>query len=197
MKLSKIKLNPDNPRTFDQTKIDKLKKSIEEFPKMMSLRPMVVDQKGIVLGGNMRLTALKQLGYKEVPDEWVRSADELTEEEKKRFVIADNVGFGEWDWELLKADWDKDVLKDWGMDEDLVDQWMIDVNDRNDDEWVGMPEFEAKESPLRLVIHFEEEEDRIEFLEKYPIKVLVRGSKTYSTWWPYKEKEDLKSVEYE
>lgn len=116
MKLSKIKLNPDNPRTFDQTKMDKLKKSIEEFPKMMKLRPMVVDQKGIVLGGNMRLTALKQLGYKEVPDEWVRQADELTEEEKKRFIIADNVGFGEWDWKELEANWDNKLLSDWGLE---------------------------------------------------------------------------------
>lgn len=83
---------------------------------MMKLRPMVINADNIVLGGNMRLKALKELGYKEIPDEWVRRADELTDDEQRRFIIADNVGFGEHDWDMLANEWDVDELKDWGLD---------------------------------------------------------------------------------
>jgi ParB-like chromosome segregation protein Spo0J len=116
MKLSDIKLNPNNPRVLRDEKFKKLVKSIQEFPKMMKLRPIVVDSENIVLGGNMRLKALQELKYKEIPDEWVKQANELTEEEKKRFIIADNVGFGEWDWDLLANEWDESDLNDWGVD---------------------------------------------------------------------------------
>lgn len=95
MKLSEIKRNPNNPRVIKDDKFLKLKKSIEEFPKMMKLRPMVINSDNVVLGGNMRLKALSDLGYKEIPDEWIKRADELTEDEQRRFIIADNVGFGE------------------------------------------------------------------------------------------------------
>ena len=83
---------------------------------MMHLRPIVVDASGVILGGNMRLRALQDLGYKEIPDEWVKRADDLTEEEKQRFIIADNVGFGEWDFEQLANEWDAEQLSDWGLD---------------------------------------------------------------------------------
>jgi hypothetical protein len=114
MKISEIKPNPDNPRVIKDNRFEKLCKSIQEFPKMMSLRPMVVDNDMIVLGGNMRLRALQHLGYKEIPDEWVRKADELTEDEKKRFIIVDNTDVGEWDYEALRA-WDQVNLDDWGV----------------------------------------------------------------------------------
>jgi hypothetical protein len=83
---------------------------------MMELRPMVINEDNIVLGGNMRLKALKDLGYKEVPEEWVKRASDLTEEETRRFIIADNVGFGEHDWEMLANEWDNEELKDWGLE---------------------------------------------------------------------------------
>jgi hypothetical protein len=116
IKLTTIKSNPNNPRVIRDEKFKKLVKSIEEFPKMMALRPMVVNEEMVVLGGNMRLKALKELGYKEVPDEWVKSAKDLTEDEIRRFIIADNVGFGEHDWEMLANEWDVDELSDWGLD---------------------------------------------------------------------------------
>tara|TARA_R110000796_G_scaffold86718_2_gene187516 strand:+ start:1092 stop:1667 length:576 start_codon:yes stop_codon:yes gene_type:complete len=116
IKLSTIKSNPNNPRVIKDHKFEKLKKSIEEFPKMMELRPMVINDDSIVLGGNMRLKALKDLGYKEVPDEWVKSAKDLTEDEQRRFIIADNVGFGEHDWDMLANDWDSLELDEWGLD---------------------------------------------------------------------------------
>jgi DNA modification methylase len=116
IKLATIKKNPNNPRVLRDEKFAKLVNSIKEFPKMMELRPMVVNDDDIVLGGNMRLKALAELGYKDIPDAWVKKASELTEEEQHRFIIADNVGFGDWDWEMLAVDWDVDKLTDWGLE---------------------------------------------------------------------------------
>jgi len=116
MKLSEIKLNPNNPRVIKDDRFKKLVKSISEFPKMMSLRPIVINADNIVLGGNMRLKALKELGYKDIPDEWVKRAEDLTEEETRRFIIADNVGFGEHDWEMLANEWNVEELSEWGLD---------------------------------------------------------------------------------
>jgi hypothetical protein len=116
MNIKDIKSNPNNPRIIKDERFEKLKKSIKEFPKMMALRPMVINQDNIVLGGNMRLKALKELGYTELPDEWVKRAEDLTDEEARRFIIADNVGFGEHDWEMLANEWDTQELEDWGLE---------------------------------------------------------------------------------
>lgn len=116
IKLSTILPNPSNPRLIKDDKFEKLCNSIKEFPAMMALRPMVTDVNNVVLGGNMRLKALQHLGYKEVPDEWIKKASDLTAEEQRRFIIADNVGFGEHDWELLRSDWDAQELEDWGVE---------------------------------------------------------------------------------
>ena len=116
IKISKIKSNPNNPRIIKDDKFKKLCKSISELPKMMELRPIVVDDNFIVQGGNMRLKALTELGYKELPDEWVKQAKDFTEDELKEFIIKDNVGFGEWDWDDLANNWDVEKLEDWGLD---------------------------------------------------------------------------------
>jgi len=120
MKISKIKSNPNNPRIIKDDKFKKLVKSLTEFPEMMSKRPLVcvtdVDGKIYPLGGNMRLKALQEIGHKEIPDEWVQMADEWTEEQRREFVIKDNVGFGEWDWDDLANNWDTEKLQDWGLD---------------------------------------------------------------------------------
>jgi hypothetical protein len=129
MKISEIKLNKKNPRLIKDYKFEKLKKSITEFPKMLELRPMIVDDQNVVLGGNMRLTALKDLGYKEISDNWVKRASELTEDEKQRFIIADNVGFGDWDWDILANEWDTDLLVDWGLD---VPSFEVDLDNEID-----------------------------------------------------------------
>ena len=120
MKISKLKNNPNNPRFITDDKFEKLKKSISEFPEMMEKRPIVcvtdVDDKIYPLGGNMRLKALQELKYKDIPDNWVQMADEWTEEQRREFVIKDNVGFGEWDWEQLANEWDSEKLEEWGLD---------------------------------------------------------------------------------
>jgi DNA modification methylase len=116
MKLKDIKPNPSNPRVIRDEKFAKLKKSIQEFPKMLSLRPIVLDENNMVLGGNQRYHALKELGFTDLDESCVKYAKDLTEEEKQRFIIADNVGFGEWDWETLANDWEVVDLEAWGLD---------------------------------------------------------------------------------
>jgi hypothetical protein len=105
--------NPKNPRIIKDDKFKKLVKSIQEFPQMLELRPIVVDGNMVVLGGNMRLKACIAAGLKEVP---IIIADQLTDAQKSEFIIKDNVGFGEWDWDLLANEWEVKDLFNWGVD---------------------------------------------------------------------------------
>ena len=115
--INQIKANPKNPRTIKDDKFEKLKQSIQDFPDMLNKRPLVCftdkDDKYVVLGGNMRLKASKELGLKELP---IILADEWTEEQKQEFLIKDNVGFGEWNWDELQSEWDTNQLNEWGLD---------------------------------------------------------------------------------
>ena len=120
MKLTNLKSNPSNPRIIKDDKFKKLVKSIKDFPEMMDKRPIVcvtdVDGKLYPLGGNMRLKALQELNFKEIPDSWVMLADNWTQEQRKEFIIKDNVGYGEWDWDDLANNWNVEELTDWGLD---------------------------------------------------------------------------------
>jgi hypothetical protein len=120
MKVSKLKLNPSNPRIIKDDKFHKLVESLKNFPEMMEKRPMVcvTDEDGKIypLGGNMRLKAVQELKMKEIPDTWVLMADEWTEEQRKEFTIKDNVSFGEWNFDELANSWDADKLVEWGLD---------------------------------------------------------------------------------
>lgn len=113
IKISKIKSNPNNPRLIKDDKFFKLVKSIKEFPEMLKLRPIVVNDDLIVLGGNMRLKACKDAGLKEVS---IIKASELSAEQQREFIVKDNVGFGEWDWNMIANEWDTEQLDDWGLD---------------------------------------------------------------------------------
>ena len=117
MLLENLKTNPDNPRLIKDDKFKKLVASIKYFPKMMALRPIIVDDTMTILGGNMRYNALREAGYTEIPDEWVKQAKDLTPEEKKQFIIKDNLPFGEWDWDVLGNNFEIKDLLDWGFDE--------------------------------------------------------------------------------
>ena len=119
--IKQVRPNPDNPRFIKGNKFEKLVKSIKEFPQMLDLRPIVVNQDMIVLGGNMRLKACEEAGLKEVP---IIFADNLTPEQEKEFIIKDNSSFGEWDWDLLANEWETEQLIDWGMD--IPDDWAVD-----------------------------------------------------------------------
>ena len=121
MKISDLKANPKNPRIIKDDKFKKLVKSLQEFPEMMEKRPMVcvtdtADGKLFPLGGNMRLKALQELKYKDIPDSWVMLADDWTEEKRQEFVIKDNLSMGDWSWDELNADWDLQQLEEWGLD---------------------------------------------------------------------------------
>ena len=113
VKINAIKTNPKNPRLIKDDKFKKLVKSIQEFPQMLELRPIVVDENNIILGGNMRYKACIEAGLKEV---YILKAEDLTEQQKDEFIVKDNVGFGEWDWDILANEWDTDKLQDWGLD---------------------------------------------------------------------------------
>jgi DNA modification methylase len=111
--IKQVKSNPNNPRIIKDAKFKKLVQSIKEFPEMLELRPIVVDKDYVVLGGNMRLKACVAAGLTEVP---ILIADNLSQEQQEEFIIKDNVGFGEWDWDLLANEWDEDLLQEWGLD---------------------------------------------------------------------------------
>jgi len=113
VKISEVKSNPNNPRVIKDDNFRKLVNSIKEFPKMLKIRPIVVNDDMIVLGGNMRLKACKEAGLKEVP---IIKAEDLTEDEQRQFIIKDNVSGGEWDWDMLASDWDAEKLEEWGLD---------------------------------------------------------------------------------
>jgi hypothetical protein len=111
--IKEIKENPNNPRKLNKDKYQKLLKSIQDLPQMLEYRPIVVNSNMIVLGGNMRLKALKELKYKEVP---IIIADELSEDQQKEFLIKDNLAYGQWDWDMIANEWDLPLLEDWGID---------------------------------------------------------------------------------
>jgi ParB-like chromosome segregation protein Spo0J len=111
--ISELTVNPNNPRIIKDEKFDKLVQSIKEFPDMLKYRPIVVDENNVILGGNMRFKACKAAKLKQVP---IMKASELTEAQKREFIIKDNVSGGEWDWAVLQNEWDTEQLDAWGVD---------------------------------------------------------------------------------
>lgn len=196
LEINKLKPNKDNPRIIKDHKFKKLVESIKNFPQMLELRPIVVDEDMTILGGNMRYRASIEAGLKEVH---VKVAKGLTEEQKQEFIVKDNVGFGEWDWSSLGNKWKTNELDNWGLDvwqnyDDNVNK----VNDGDENsEWVGMPEFEAKEDVVKIIISFDNELDRIEFNKKYQIKYSAQKGKTWTAKYPYRKNKDLTSLRYE
>ena len=112
VKITEVIANPNNPRLIKDDKFKKLVKSIQEFPDMLNVRPIVVNKDMVVLGGNMRLKAIKEAGIKEINVDIVDS----NEQQQKEFIVKDNVGYGEWDWNDLANNWDSEELTDWGLD---------------------------------------------------------------------------------
>lgn len=128
MKIQDIKPNPNNPRLIKDDKFKKLCQSLKDFPEMLELRPIVVNRDHIILGGNMRYKAAKEIGLKEIP---VKVADNLTPDQEREFLIKDNTSGGEWDWEVLANEWDSEQLEGWGLDlpitKDLNEQDLFDI----------------------------------------------------------------------
>jgi DNA modification methylase len=131
--ISKIKLNPNNPRLIKDDKFTKLVQSIKDFPEMLNIRPIVVNDDMIILGGNMRFKACKEAGLKEVP---IIKASGLSEDKQREFLIKDNVSGGEWDWELLANEWDAEQLDAWGLD---IPDFAVKELEAEEDEFDGTP----------------------------------------------------------
>jgi ParB-like chromosome segregation protein Spo0J len=112
VKITEVISNPNNPRLIKDDKFKKLVKSIQDFPDMLNVRPIVVNKDMVVLGGNMRLKAIKEAGIKEINVDIV----DWNEKQQKEFIVKDNVGYGEWDWDDLANNWDAEELTDWGLD---------------------------------------------------------------------------------
>jgi hypothetical protein len=117
VKISDVKVNPNNPRLIKDDKFKKLVQSVKDFPEMLNIRPIVVNKDMIILGGNMRFKACKEAGLKEVPI----IITDLTEEQQKEFLIKDNVSGGEWDWDILANEWDAEEITSWGLDLPIFD----------------------------------------------------------------------------
>jgi ParB-like chromosome segregation protein Spo0J len=144
VKISEVKNNPNNPRLIKDDKFKKLVQSLKDLPEMAEVRPIVVNTDMVVLGGNMRLKAMKEAGWKEVPVEVV----DWDEDKQKQFIIKDNVGFGDWDWEQLANEWDAEELNAWGLD---VPEF---AEEPSMDELIG----EEKNKPATMKITFESPE---------------------------------------
>jgi hypothetical protein len=143
--INEVKSNPNNPRIIKDDKFKKLVASIKELPQMLQLRPIVVNEDMIVLGGNMRLKACKEAGLKEIP---IIKASELNEEQQRAFIIKDNVGFGEWDWDALANEWDAKQLEEWGLD-----VWTYESGVDTSDPTVSLDQFDkAADSYLNGVV---------------------------------------------
>lgn len=150
--IKKVKGNTENPRVINDHKFKQLVKSIKEFPEMLKLRPIVVDEDMVVLGGNMRLKACKEAGLKEVS---IKIAEGLTEEQKREFIVKDNVGFGEWDWDVLANAWDTKVLKEWGLE-----LWQTD-EDIDIDNLFEESTAEPKEDSNKIILEYTDEDYEI------------------------------------
>jgi hypothetical protein len=169
-KIKKIIPNKENPRIIKDEKFRKLVQSIKDFPKMLELRPIVVDSELVVLGGNMRLKACLEAGLKEVP---ILIADELTDEQKKEFIIKDNLSFGEWDWNDIENNWDINLLEEWGLDLNIDDK----VDNLEDGETIDFEQSVQLEPPKEYILIMAEPNsiDWEEIKETLKLKMVRRG----------------------
>ena len=174
IKISEVKSNSSNPRIIKDDKFKKLVKSLINFPEMSEVRPIVCNTDMVVLGGNMRLKAMKEAGWKEVPVEIV----DWSEEQQKEFIVKDNVGFGEWDWELLANEWDSDDLNEWGLD---VPMFGSELNDMDESDLDFTEEFDpmgVSKGQQRVVFIFDGPEEA----ESYCNSLKVSFKKHSMAW---------------
>ena len=191
LKITEIKRNPNNPRFIKDNKFQLLVKSIKEFPEMLKLRPIVITENKLVLGGNMRLAAAIEAGLTEIP---TTMAVGLTEEQEKEFIIKDNSSFGEWDWDLLANEWNSLDLQDWG-----IDTWL------NEDDFSTSEDFNlaegAKEPFQNITFHLADEQadyikERLKEINKEAREKIDTFGNTNSSgnalYYIFKEWEELK-----
>jgi len=159
VKLSEIKRNPDNPRLIKDNKYKKLVTSIIEFPEMLEIRPIVVNDDMVVLGGNMRLKACQEAKLREVP---IIKASKLTAEQQREFIVKDNVGFGEWDWDMVANEWDAEKVQEWGLDLPFTEEDIIEMNNPHNDETENKFATELDSESNYIVLKFDKDIDWIQ-----------------------------------
>lgn len=174
VKINEVRPNDSNPRIIKDDKFKKLVRSIQEFPQMLEIRPIVVDENNVVLGGNMRLKACKEAGLKDV---FIVKAENLTEEQKQEFIIKDNVGFGEWNWDSLANEWDVEKLDDWGLN---IPNWSagLDVNNMTEDDIDIHEEFDpigTMNGKQRVVFLFDGENEAESYLKSLNVEYIKRN----------------------
>lgn len=150
IKIGKVIPNEMNPRYIKDDKFRELVKSIQDFPEMLDIRPIIIDEDMIVLGGNMRLKACNEAGLKEVPTLMVKG---WTEEKKKEFVIKDNIGFGKWDWDIIASTYDSVQLEEWGLEVEII----ADVDLGN---FFERDEHDKRRNTIKIVFEFSEDNHR-------------------------------------
>jgi hypothetical protein len=173
VKINDIKPNPNNPRIIKDDKFKKLVESVKSFPEMVNVRPIVVNTDMIVLGGNMRLKAMKEAGWKEAPIQIV----DWDEQKQKEFIVKDNVGYGEWDWDDLANNWDAEELTDWGL---TIPNYALghDINSMDDTELDLSEEFNAvgiSTDIQRVVFLFDNAQEAEKYLKNLEIEFVKRN----------------------
>jgi hypothetical protein len=173
VKINEIKSNPNNPRIIKDDKFKKLVESIKGFPEMANVRPIIVNTDMIVLGGNMRLKAMREAGWKEAPIQIV----DWDEQKQKEFIVKDNVGFGEWDWDDLANNWDAEELTEWGLN---IPNWSLghDINSMSENELDLTEEFNAvglAADIQRVVFIFDNKEEAEKYLNNLEIEFTKRN----------------------
>ena len=173
VKINEIKSNPNNPRIIKDDKFKKLVESIKGFPEMANVRPIIVNTDMIVLGGNMRLKAMKEAGWKEAPIQIVN----WNEQKQKEFIVKDNVGFGEWDWDDLANNWDAEELTEWGLN---IPNWSLghDINSMSELDLNMSEEFDpigVKSNKKNVSFIFNSEDEAKNFCENNGYKIIIKG----------------------
>jgi len=179
VKLNILKENPDNPRFIKDSKFKKLVKSIKEFPEMLEKRPIVVDEDYVVLGGNMRLKACQQAGLKEV---YISIAKDWSDEKKKEFVIKDNIGYGEWDWELLGNQYQLETLENWGLDVLVSEDDLIELGNPENSQTENVFATELDAESNYLVLKFDTDIDWIQAKTLFGLKTETARRQNGKEW---------------
>jgi len=190
---------PKNPRFIKDHRYQKLKQSVIEDPEMLELRELLVfplGMKFVVIAGNQRLAVCRELKFKETLCKILPADTPI--EKLKRFIIKDNIPFGEPDWDALANEWDEKDLIGWGLEIPFFDNDQIE--NMNDQDYAGMPEFVPGEKPFMININFRTEDDRQKFIELTKLKFSKKFEKqnsVWSAWWPDRERMDMKSLRFE
>ena len=151
IKVADVIPNTKNPRSIKDAKFEKLVNSIKDFPKMMELRPIIIDENNQILAGNMRFHAIKILGHKKFPEGWIKKAQDLTEAEKQEFIVKDNVSSGEWDWDLLANEFEMQLLSDWGLSLPFDPNLVLNLDDMGPEDVLDMTPKGEKAKTFKIV----------------------------------------------